>query len=72
MLNFESLDFCLKLAKNSTCSNLCDLKKIESGLCILKLRFFSQNIINCNKYTNKGNNKITELRTILQRESQNS
>jgi hypothetical protein len=23
-------------------------------------------------YTNKGNNKITELRTILQRESQNS
>ena len=24
------------------------------------------------EYTNKGNNKITELRTILQRESQNS
>ena len=24
------------------------------------------------KETNKGNNKITELRTILQRESQNS
>ena len=26
----------------------------------------------CKKYDNKGNNKITELRTILQRESQNS
>jgi hypothetical protein len=25
-----------------------------------------------NSYVNKGNNKITELRTILQRESQNS
>jgi hypothetical protein len=25
-----------------------------------------------NKYVDKGNNKITELRTILQRESQNS
>ena len=24
------------------------------------------------KYSNKGNNKITELRTIFQRESQNS
>jgi hypothetical protein len=24
------------------------------------------------EHTNKGNNKITELRTILQRESQNS
>ena len=30
-------------------------------------------ICNCNTYiNNKGNNKITELRTILQRESQNS
>jgi hypothetical protein len=26
----------------------------------------------CYKTVNKGNNKITELRTILQRESQNS
>jgi hypothetical protein len=26
----------------------------------------------CNEFANKGNNKITELRTILQRESQNS
>ena len=32
------------------------------------------NVYMCNKNThvNKGNNKITELRTILQRESQNS
>ena len=32
---------------------------------------FLHNILNC-KNDNKGNNKITELRTILQRESQNS
>ena len=29
-------------------------------------------IYNYKYYNNKGNNKITELRTILQRESQNS
>ena len=34
------------------------------------VKFFFQPIYS--DYANKGNNKITELRTILQRESQNS
>ena len=36
--------------------------------------FFSEtkNMIKAKLHMNKGNNKITELRTILQRESQNS
>ena len=29
-------------------------------------------LLKCPLYSDKGNNKITELRTILQRESQNS
>ena len=29
-------------------------------------------VLQCPNFVNKGNNKITELRTILQRESQNS
>jgi Na+-transporting NADH:ubiquinone oxidoreductase subunit NqrA len=37
-------------------------------VCILKEGLFRFYFV----YVNKGNNKITELRTILQRESQNS
>ena len=50
-------------------SNIC-----KSKFCQLKLA--DAKIHQENKkyalYVNKGNNKITELRTILQRESQNS
>ena len=35
-------------------------------------KFLIEHVVNVKTPSNKGNNKITELRTILQRESQNS
>ena len=46
-------------------------KTIYINVCLYALLIFTGNR-NRNKSVNKGNNKITELRTILQRESQNS
>ena len=48
------------------CSAYQKQKNIESGI------FFSLKLEGIVYSSNKGNNKITELRTILQRESQNS
>ena len=42
-----------------------------NGECLKHIVYVGE-IRTCKKYDNKGNNKITELRTILQRESQNS
>jgi hypothetical protein len=48
--------------------------KLETKIMNFMSGFFLKKIINQNNSSvvNKGNNKITELRTILQRESQNS
>jgi hypothetical protein len=38
----------------------------------MHIKYCTDNVIYQSKHFDKGNNKITELRTILQRESQNS
>jgi hypothetical protein len=51
----------------------CELLKIKMSRFLFKLHvgYLLPSLL-VNFLTNKGNNKITKLRTILQRESQNS
>ena len=53
--------------------NICSISAISWREQILQINFhIYQTLRNKTLFINKGNNKITELRTILQRESQNS
>ena len=47
-------------------------KIVKQRLCDQFKQSWSESVFTSAKCLNKGNNKITELRTILQRESQNS
>ena len=59
----------MKYVINVGYSNKLDALQLESARIITSLPIFARSI---SIYKDKGNNKITELRTILQRESPNS
>ena len=63
--NVEELRHCATLAEKAISSNTVN---IISQTVLEEIQILKDQL----KSVNKGNNKITELRTILQRESQNS
>ena len=60
----------LLVSESNCCSFIHDC--LPSVICITLYILFNNKIMFTLTHVNKGNNKITELRTILQRESQNS